>query len=334
MGSNILLPDKMNMISGKTLVVTGATGLIGRVLVRRLLAAGARVISCSTRKPVPALAEDDAALEHHIGDLRERNLAKRLMIDADGVFHLAGRRASVGLQRKRGATMLADNTMICFNTIQAAMEAGVKRFCYTSTVTVYPPLEHYIEDLAWSANPHPAAEFVAWSKRMAEKLLEASAIEYGADRSAVVRLVNTFGPHDDFNPETALVVPALIHRTLCGENPLVVWGDGSAVRDFLFVDDAVSGILLAYEKGIGKGPINIGSGVGYAIREVVKVITNATNCSPAIHWDTSKPSGEPRKVLDISKAKSVLGFEPTVSFEEAVERTVAWYRQYGAIVRV
>ena len=91
---------------------------------------------------------------------------------------------------------------------------------------------------------------------------------------------------------------------------------------------------LAYEKGIGKGPINIGSGLGYTIREVVKIITNATNCSSAIRWDTSKPSGEPRKVLDISKAKLVLGFKPAVSFEKAVERTVAWYRQYGKIVSI
>ena len=154
--------------------------------------------------------------------------------------------------------MLGENLMICFNVLDAARRAGLERILYTSTVTVYPPMEIYREDLVWLGNPHPGDQYAAWAKRMAEKFIEAQEIQYGSQNTAIVRPVNTFGPHDNFDPKTALVVPALIGRALSGENPFVVWGDGSAVRDFLYVSDAVDGIQLAFEKGIGKGAFNLG----------------------------------------------------------------------------
>ena len=263
-----------DLFSRGRILVTGATGLFGREMVDRLLALGADLRTVSILPPPPDFPT--GKVEHLTGDLADQAFAAQAMKGITGLFHLAGRRGSVGIQRKHGATMLGENLMICLHTLDAARRAGVERVVYTSTVTVYPPMSIYREELAWSANPHPADEFASWAKRIAEKFIEAQGIQYGTSNAAIVRPVNTFGPHDDFAPETALVVPALIGRALSGESPFTVWGDGSAVRDFLFVGDAVEGMLLAYEKGIDKGPINLGSGRGYSIKELVQAVLEAT----------------------------------------------------------
>lgn len=314
------------------ILVTGATGLIGRALVDRLLSAGARVRTTS-RRPPPADFPTDR-VEHSVGDLMDRSFAERVVDGMDGLFHLAGRRGSVGIQIKQGATMLAENVMICFNVLEAARRANVRRILYTSTVTVYPSMEVYREDKVWSGNPAPGNQYVAWAKRMAEKLIEAQEVQYGSANTVIVRPVNTFGPHDDFNPHSALVVPALIIRALSGEDPFVVWGDGSAVRDFLYVSDVVDGILLAFEKGVGKGAFNIGSGRACSVRELVTIVLEKTGRKPQIVWDTSKPAGEARKVADITKAREVLGFEPKVDLGTGIAKTVEWYRRQATLRRL
>lgn len=312
------------LYDGKTILVTGASGLYGRALVPHLLARGARVRAVASRPPAATLPD---GVELRVGDLKDPAFANEAVAGADGLFHLAGKRGSVGIQIAQAATMLADNTLICFNALEAARRAGVARIVYVSTVSVYPPLDRYVEDLAWSAAPHPANQYVAWSKRMAEKLIEAYGVQYGLANIGVVRPVNTFGPFDDFDPATALVVPALIARAVAGETPLRVWGDGTAVRDFLYVEDAIDGLLAAYEKGLGAGPINLGSGRGYAISEVVEtILRHVAGRDGGVFWDASKPAGEARKVADTARAQAILGFAPKIGLSEGIRRTVAWYR--------
>jgi GDP-L-fucose synthase len=312
---------------GGRILVTGATGLLGRELVARLLAKNAKLRTTSHRPPPPSFPQD--RVEHLVGDLTDRGFAERAADGMQGLFHFAGKRGSIGLQRSRAATMLGENLMICLNVLAAARRAQIERVLYTSTVTVYPPMEIYREDLAWSADPHPGDQYAAWAKRIAEKYVEAQEIECGSANTAIVRPVNTFGPYDNFDPQTALVVPALIGRAMSGEEPLTVWGDGTAVRDFLYVSDAVDGILLAFEKGVGKGAFNLGTGHGYSIRQLVAAVTKATGHSGKVRWDTSKPSGEARKVADITRAREMLGFAPKVDLETAIGRTVDWYRREG-----
>jgi len=316
---------------GSRILVTGATGLIGRELIERLLTRDVKLRTTSRRPPPPDFPID--RVEHHVGDLMDRGFARKITAGVQGLFHLAGRRGSIGIQNTLTATMLGENLMICLNVLDAARKAGVGRILYASTVTVYPPMAVYREDLAWSGDPHPGDQYVSWAKRIAEKFIEAQDIEYGSRNTAIVRPVNTFGPHDNFDPQTALVVPALIARALSGENPLLVWGDGSAVRDFLYVSDTVDGILLAFEKGIGKGAINLGSGRGHSIREVAAAVVKATGYRGKVVWDASKPAGEPSKVADIARAREILGFEPKVDLETAIDRTVAWYRAGGKKAR-
>jgi GDP-L-fucose synthase len=315
--------DSDALYAGKKILVTGATGLYGRNLIPRLLAKGATVRAVARRVPATGFGPD---VEFVAGDLKEPSFARQVVAGCDGLFHMAGTRGSIGIQIKRAAEMLHDNTLSCFNALNAAREAGVARVVYVSTVSVYPPGERYVEDQAWSANPHPGNEFVAWSKRMAEKLIEAFEVQYGAKNFAIVRPVNTFGPWDDFNAQTALVVPALIGRALGGESPLSVWGDGTAVRDFLYVEDAVDGLLASYERGLGKGPINLGSGRGYSVAEVVAAILRHGAPGTSVRWDVDKPAGEARKVADTARAETILGFTPKIGLEEGIARTIAWYR--------
>lgn len=315
-------PFSGRLYKGRRILVTGAAGLYGRNLVPRLVDLGAEVRTLSRTPPLPALR----STEHLLGDLTDRRFADEAMAGIDAVFHLAGRRGSIGLQTTQAATMLGENALICLNSLAAAQRAGVKAFVYVSTVTVYPPMAVYREDLAWSADPHPGDQYAAWAKRIAEKYVEALAIEHGFADVAIVRPVNTFGPFDDFDPKTALVIPALIGRAERRENPFMVWGDGSAIRDFLYVEDAVRGLLLAYERGLGQGPVNLGSGTGHTVRAVAEAVLAATGHPGPITWDTSKPSGEPSKIADTTRARQILGFTPEVSLAEAIARTVAWYR--------
>ncbi len=205
-------------LTGRRVLITGATGLFGRALVDRLLGMGVQLRTTSRRSPPPDFPIDRA--EHLVGDLADQSFARRATKDMHGLFHLAGRRGSLGIQRRQAATMLGENLMICLTTLAAARHSGVERILYASTVTVYPHMEVYREELAWSGNPHPANEYAAWAKRIAEKYVEAQELEYGLKNTAIIRPVNTFGPHDDFAPETALVVPALIGRAMSGEIPV------------------------------------------------------------------------------------------------------------------
>jgi GDP-L-fucose synthase len=316
-----------DLFDGARILVTGATGLYGRALVDRLVAMGAIVRAVSRTAPRLPLPY---GVEHVAGSLAEPQFADRVCQGIDGLFHCAGLRGSIAIQLRQATDLLAGNIAIDFNTLEAARRAAVPRVVYVSSITVHPPMGVYREELAWTANPDPGNQFVAWAKRMAEKLVEAQAVQYGDERTAIVRPVNSFGPYDDFDPATALVVAALIRRVMDGQDPLVVWGDGSAVRDFLYVDDVVDGMVLAYRFGLGKGPINIGTGTGCTIRELVTTVVAASGKSPRIEWDPSRPSGEPCKIADITRARELLGFAPRVSLADGVARTTRWLRDVRA----
>lgn len=243
------------------------------------------------------------------------------------VFHLAGIRGSVGIGRRCAADFFVRNLLMNTHMMEEARKAGVERYLYTSSVCVYGPARVFVEDEAWDRPPHPSDEFAGWAKRMGELQAFAYKVQYGWDKIAIVRPVNVYGPYDDFDPRTAQVIPALIARVLGGEDPLRVWGDGSAVRDFLYSEDAALGILLAMEKYACCVPVNLGSGVGYSIREIVGAILEATGANPRVEWDPGKPGGEPHRVADTARARMALGFEPRFSLEYGVAATVRWYRE-------
>lgn len=309
------------MCKGKKVLVTGGTGLIGIPLVELLIEQGAEVRIASL---------DDSSRAHPEAEFCRLNLMKfencvKVCEKMDFVFHLAGIKGSPRMASKKPASFFVPTILFNTNIMEAARQCGVKRYLYTSTIGVYSPAEVFYEGDVWKTFPSENDRFAGWAKRMGELQAEAYEIEYGWKNIAIVRPANVYGPYDNFDPNNAMVIPSLIKRALDGENPLVVWGDGSAIRDFIHARDVAQGMLLALEK-TARDAINLGSGVGISIKEIVEIIVENMKVKPEVVWDTSKPSGDKKRVMDISKAKAI-GFEPIISIEEGIKEVMEWYQE-------
>lgn len=319
---------------GKRVLVTGGTGLIGVPLVKKLIELGAEVNVVSMDNKERAQQVLPVGAKFYQLDLTDYcwcSFACRLFpgdSPADMVFHLAGVKGSVSLGRSKPASFFTSMLQFNTNMMEAAYKSGVERYLYTSSVGVYPEASIFREDEAWNGPPFSVDQFPGWAKRMGELQAEAYKIEYGWDKIAIVRPCNVFGPYDRFDEETSMVVSALITRvnnTKMGDK-VKVWGDGSAIRDFIFSEDVADGMLLAMEKGANCTPINLGSGRGYSIRELVEAVAEAYDIPMStFEFDTSKPSGESIRLMDVQRAKDMIGFEAKTSLKEGVKKTVDWY---------
>ena len=308
------------MFENKTVLVTGGTGLIGRPLVDLLIEQGAHVRVASL---------DDPSRAHPKAEFKQVNLIRfdHCMDVCKGmnyVFQLAGVKGSPAMTTKKPASFFVPTISFNTNMMEAARQCGVQWYLYTSSIGVYAPAEVFYEDDVWKAFPSANDRFAGWAKRMGELQAEAYQIEYGWDRVSIVRPANVYGAYDNFDPENAMVIPSLIKRALDGENPLTVWGDGSAVRDFIHARDVARGMLHVVEKSFIK-PVNLGSGIGVSIKKIVDVIAGHLKPKPKIVWDTSKPSGDKKRLMDTTIAKS-LGFAPSISIEQGIEEVMNWYQ--------
>ena len=299
-------------------MVTGGTGMIGRQVVHILCDAGARVRVVS----LDEISVDDRA-EHIRGDLCDFNLCRELTKDMDYVCHVAGIKGSIDVTREKPASFFVPLMMMNTNVLEACRMNRVGRVVYTSSIGAYPPAEVFRE--ADDENQAPPMDmFPGWAKRMAEMQVAAYKIQYGLDNFAVVRPCNVYGPGDNFDPETAMVIPALMGRIRRGENPLRVWGDGSAVRDFSFSRDVAMGTLLALIRGTGDLPfLNLGSGVGVSIRELVENLARVTGIE--YEFDTTKSPGFPRRVMDVSMAEKTIGYRHGTGLLQGLGETWEWF---------
>jgi len=316
----------MSIYKNKKILVTGGTGLIGRPLVQKLLDLGASVRIASL---------DDPSRAHPDAEFQQVNLTRfencmKACKDMDFVFQLAGIKGSPAMTRQKPASFFTPTILFNTNMLEAAKQSNVDRYLFTSSVGVYSPAEVFYEDDVWKTFPSENDRFAGWAKRMGELQTEAYKIEYGWDKIAIVRPANVYGSYDNFDPKNAMVIPSLIKRALDGENPFTVWGDGSPVRDFIHAEDVAEGMLFALDKGTGM-PLNLGSGVGVSIKKIVEIIIDNLDEKPEIFWDTSKPSGDKKRVLDISKAKS-LGWKPKISIEKGIKEVIDWYKENKDIV--
>ena len=309
----------MSFYDGKRVLVTGGTGLIGRPLVELLNRTGAtvRVVSLDD----PARAPEGVSFVR--ADLREFSNCLEVADGIDIVFNLAGVKGSPAMASQRPASFLVPTITFSYNMMEAARRAGVERYLYTSSVGVYAPAESFVEDTVWSTFPSPNDRFAGWAKRMGELQAEAYKVEYGWDKISIVRPANVYGPFDNFDPANAMVIPSLINRAMGGENPLTVWGDGSPVRDFIHARDVARGMMLMVENGVNE-PVNLGSGSGNSIREIVDIVVANMPDRPQVVWDTAKPSGDRIRLMDMTRANSH-GFAPQISLAEGIAETMAWY---------
>ena len=218
--------------------------------------------------------------------------------------------------------LLVLNVLPEFNTnmLEAAMHHNIKWYLYTSTVGVYQPAEILREDDVWSTQPSKNDWFGGWAKRMGELQCLAYQKQYGEGKCSIVRPANVYGPHDNFDLDSAMVIPSLIRKAF-SDDVLKVWGDGSAVRDFIHARVVARGMIFVVENKITE-PLNLGSGDEISIRRIAQAV--AKEAKVDIDWDLSKPTGDPRRVFDMTRAK-LHGFEPLITIEDGIKETIEWY---------
>lgn len=303
----------------KNILITGGTGLIGRQIVKILCDAEAHVKVVSLDK-----IKVDERAEHVLGDLTDFNLCKDLTKDMDFVFHVAGIKGSIDVTKSKPASFFVPLLMFNTNMLEACRLNKVKKAVYTSSIGAYSSAEIFKE----SDNQFgpPMDMFPGWAKRMAELQIQAYKIQYGLDNFAIVRPCNVYGPGDNFDPDNAMVIPTLMYRIAKKDDPVIVWGDGSAIRDFAYSRDVAEGVILALYHGTKGEFVNLASGKGYSIKELVETLNEFLDFN--YRFDTSKPSGFPRRVMDITKAKEFIGYDPQTSLLDGLKETWVWFQDH------
>ncbi len=313
----------------KKVLVTGGTGFIGSHVVEKLVTRGAKVTVLDNLQNGKRnnLAAVKSRIELIHGDCSNMIDALRACKNKDIVMNLAARVGGIEYNRMHQATMLHDNLMIETVMIEAAKQAGVKRFLVISSACVYPrecsvPTP---ESEGFVGEPEPTNGGYGWAKRMGELLGTYYAREFGM-RVAIVRPYNCYGPRDHFDPKTSHVIPALIKRVFDGENPLTVWGTGKQTRAFLFVEDLADGMIAAIERYPAPDPVNLGTDEEVTIAELVGKIIALSGKNVSVRFDKTKPDGSIRRNSDNRKAKKYLRFTAKTRLDEGLVKTIDWYR--------
>lgn len=320
----------VSFLAGKRIVVTGASGLLGRALVERLLASGALVRAVVHRR---SFAVDHPRCEVVQADLTSQEDCDRVMSDMDAACLCASITVGAAAAVRNPMLAVTSNLVIAARSLQAACVAGVERVLLLSSSTVYPAyLRPVREDEAADGEPHAAYQGVGHMKRYVETLARFYADRYGM-RVAIVRPVPFYGPHDNFDLETCHVIPALIRRAVEQQNPFEIWGTGNDVRDFMHVRDVAHGGLLALEHAADADPINLGSGTGVSVLALAETIRTLAGCHSPVLLQPSQPSTIPLRLVDVSKARARLGFSASIALEDGLRETIDWFAAQRPIER-
>jgi GDP-L-fucose synthase len=312
-------PDPIEFWSEKRVCVTGGAGFLGSFLQEILRERGASDLF------IPLIEDYDLTDITHI----------RRMLDQskpDIIIHLAALAGGIGANRARPAEFFYQNLMMGVPLMHEAWKSGVDKFVVIGTICAYPKFSPipFKEANLWDGYPEETNAPYGLAKKMLLVQAQSYREQYGFNAIYLLP-VNLYGPRDNFNLETSHVIPALIRKMVeakqRGEKQVVLWGDGSPTREFFFAGDAAMGITLAAERYNGSEPVNLGSGMEISIKELAEMIARLIEFTGDIVWDTSKPNGQPRRALDVSRAKEYFGFEAKMPFEEGLSRTIAWFRE-------
>lgn len=311
-----------NFFEGKLVVVTGGSGFIGSHFLEELVNRGAKVRTHIHHSP---LQFQDDRIEVYQGiDLTKLEDCIKLVEGAEYVIHCGGKVAHPSTV-PTDVSISMQQLMLIGTVLEACAKTGVKRFLDLNSSTGYPDIRKPLtEDEFWVDEPYKSYYGYGWMRRYREKLME-HVSRFSGLEIALARCTAVFGPYDNFDLKTCHVVPALIKRHLSGENPFIVWGSPSVVRDFLYIKDVVKGALLILEKGESMRPYNLGYGGGITIGEIVDTILKVTSKSPEVIWDETKPTTIPFRAVSTERIQSELGFKPTYTFEEGIKETIDWY---------
>ncbi len=309
------IKDVLKEYSNKNILVTGGTGLIGRQVVKYLADGNANVKIVS----LDNLKVDDR-VEHIYADLTDLSTCLKVTKNVDYVFHLAGIKGSIEVTKSQPASFLVPLLMFNTNVLEASRRNGIKKLVYTSSIGAYSSSEVFIE--TENRDGPPMDQAPGWAKRMAELQISTYHEQYNLDYS-IVRPCNVYGPGDNFDPENAMVIPSLMMRIQNGENPLKIWGDGNAIRDFAYSKDAAEGVIKALHFGTRGDFVNIGSGNAVTIRQLVETMQSFIDFE--FEFDATKPSGFPKRVMDMTRAKEWINFEASTSLEDGLKETWEWF---------
>jgi len=312
----------MGFWDDKRVVVTGGAGFLGSYVVEKLGERGCKEIFVPRSKEY---------------DLREKEAIIRMYEDfkPDIVIHLAAVVGGIGANRKNPGKFFYDNAIMGIQLIEYARRYGVEKFVCVGTVCAYPKYTPvpFKEDDLWNGYPEETNAPYGLAKKMLLVQLQAYRQQYGFNGIYLLP-ANLYGPRDNFDPETSHVIPALIKKCVDakrkGEKKIVVWGSGEPSREFLYVEDAAEGILLAAEKYNGPEPVNLGTGKEIKIKELVRLIMELTGFDGEVEWDRTKPDGQPRRCLDTSRAKRAFGFEAKTDLRDGLRRTIEYYEKIVA----
>lgn len=301
--------------SNKLVVVTGGAGFLGSHLVELIQSLGPKEVFVPRSKDY---------------DLREKAVCAQVVNDADIVIHLAANVGGIGYNLDYPGTLFYDNLLMGVHLMEESRKAGVEKFVAIGTICAYPkytPVPFKEEDL-WNGYPEETNAPYGLAKKM--MLVQSTAYRQQYDFNSIFLLpVNLYGPRDNFDPKSSHVIPALIKKFVdakkAGADEVVVWGTGTPTREFLFVEDAARAIVLAAEKYNSSQPVNIGASFEISIKDLAETVKKVVGFKGKIVWDKTKPDGQPRRKLDVSRAKNEFGFESKVKFTEGLKKTVEWY---------
>jgi GDP-L-fucose synthase len=303
--------------TNKRVVVTGGAGFLGSFVVERLKERGCKDVT------VPRSREHD---------LRDRDAIVRLYRQSrpEIVIHLAAVVGGIGANRTNPGRFFYDNAIMGIQLMEYARQFGIDKFVALGTVCAYPKFtpipfqEHHL----WDGYPEETNAPYGLAKKMLLVQAQSYRAQYGFNAIYLLP-VNLYGPRDNFDLESSHVIPAMIRKCVeakeAGKKEIVLWGDGSPSREFLYVEDAAEAILLAAERYDGDQPVNLGTGEEIRIRELAELIKNEVGFQGRIDWDPTKPNGQPRRCLDVSRAKNLFDFHPACPFREGIRKTVEWF---------
>ena len=309
----------MSWLTNRRITVTGGAGFLGTQVVRKLRESGCQNIFVPRSKDY---------------NLVDNEAVKRLyrVSSPDIVIHLAGVVGGIGANKKNPGKFFYDNLMMGVQMMEQGRLWGTEKFVVVGTVCAYPkftPAPFKEEDL-WNGYPEETNAPYGLAKKMLLVQAQAYRQQYGLNSIYIVP-VNLYGPGDNFDLESSHVIPALIKKcvdaTEEGRDDIIVWGTGKPTREFLYVEDAAEGIVLATERYNKSAPINLGAGFEISIKDLVNLVATLSGFNRQIIWDTSKPDGQPRRRLDTSKAEVEFGFKTKTGFEEGLRKTIEWYKQ-------
>jgi len=309
----------------KRVIVTGGGGFLGSFVVEKLKERGATDIFIPRKKDYDLTQRE--AIERFYVDVLKGVDSKNVVI-----IHLAANVGGIGANREHPAEFFYDNMIMGVELMHQAYKHGVGKFVATGTVCAYPKFTPvpFKEDNIWDGYPEETNAPYGLAKKMMLVQAQTYREQYGFNAIYLLP-VNLYGPRDNFNLQTSHVIPALIRKAVeageRGDQEMPAWGDGSPTREFLYVEDAADGLITAAEKYNGDLPVNLGSGYEISIKNLTELVARLTGFNGNIVWETDKPNGQPRRGLDVSRAKELFGWSAQVSFEDGMKRTIEWFKE-------